>query len=383
MTSRLAHVDLTPDALLAHLRPLRARSERAGVLAVLADACRDRVPMLQAAAREAGVALAGGVFPQLITRDGFSSEGVWLLSFDVMPPMRVVDGWAHDADASARTVLDFLDEAQPAEPDGEAPTLFLLVDALVPNLASVLERLYLEAGDRARYAGVAAGSESFEPFPCLFDGERSVARGAVCLLLGASSYPAIAHGYAPPERSMTATATEGNRVQSIDWRPAFDVYRELIAREYGVELTRENFYRYGVNFPLGILRACGEMVVRLPVGLADDGSIFCVGEVPDHAVLTLLRAPSDASSSCVDLVARTVRATVGPRPLDHLLTFYCAGRRLQIGAHALDELRALDAQVGAEGFGGALTLGELGSEAEWSYPLFHNTALVCATWDGP
>jgi len=65
----------------------------------------------------------------------------------------------------------------------------------------------------------------------------------------------VEHGYVAPERMISATSTNGNRIIDIDWRPAFDVYREVAKMQFGVEINRDNFYRYAVHFPFGIVRA--------------------------------------------------------------------------------------------------------------------------------
>ena len=61
------------------------------------------------------------------------------------------------------------------------PSLFLIFDAMVPNIASVVDGIYLALANRVEYAGVNAGSETFQPMPCLFDGERVVGNGLLGL----------------------------------------------------------------------------------------------------------------------------------------------------------------------------------------------------------
>jgi hypothetical protein len=181
------------------------------------------------------------------------------------------------------------------------------------------------------------------------------------------------HGFAAPEEMVAATSTEGNRIASIDWRPAFDVYRERVGAQYGVEITKENFYTYAVHFPFGIMRASGEVLVRIPVALEDDGSLFCVGEVPEHSVLTLLEAPKAEQREAVQALGRRMGSEGG-----EILTFYCAGRRMHLTDAAPAELAALSEATGATGLFGALSLGEIGPCREGGYPLFHNACLLCA-----
>ena len=164
--------------------------------------------------------------------------------------------------------------------------------------------------------------------------------------------PILEHGFAPPERSMGATATEGNRITSIDWRPAFDVYQEIIKAQFGIELTRDNFYQYGVHYPFGILRANGDVVVRIPVALAEDGSVYCIGEIPENALLVMLQAPATGGNGCIGRLAMNLQSAHGGLIGRQLLAFYCAGRRMHLGEAAREELTQLAEQTGAAGLGG-------------------------------
>ena len=262
----------------------------------------------------------------------------------------------------------------------EKPTLFMIFDGMVPNIASVVDGIYLALANRVEYAGVNAGSETFQPMPCLFDGERVVGDGLLGLLLPAGMVPLLAHGFAPPERSMGATATEGNRIATLDWRPAFEVYQEIIKAQFGIELTRDNFYQYAVHYPFGILCANGDVVVRIPVVLAEDGALYCVGEIPENALLVLLQAPAAGRNGCIGQLAMNLQSAHGSLIGRQLLSFYCAGRRLHLGDAARTELAQLAEQTGAAALGGALSLGEIGNTVRWGYPMFHNATLVCTPW---
>lgn len=352
-----------------------------GVLALLPEAEKANLPVLQVACREHGVALVGGIFPALIEAAQFRTDGVWLLRLDTMVPAFLIP----DLDAAAPTAAAAISVAvaqaleAPAQP-GDRPTLFLVFDGLVPHIASILDGLYLALADQVTYAGVNAGSETFQPMPCLFDQHRVVGNGVLGLLLPKAAGTVLAHGYPAPSHAMTATSTDGNRIISIDWRPAFDAYQEIIRAEYGIALTRDNFYQYAVHFPFGIVRANEEVVVRIPVAMTDDGAIHCVGEVPENAMLVLLRAPQAQDGQCVASVALALAGASGAAPDGDLLAFYCAGRRMHLGEAATGELAQLARGSGASLMAGALSLGEIGSTHAWGYPMFHNAALVCTPW---
>lgn len=376
----MRHIALNAAAIEQTLDEWTVGRPGMGIVALLPEAEKESLPLLQAACRGRAVPLAGAIFPALIDGAHFVSEGAWLLNFPQMPPHFLIPALNSGAPGAVDRLVGEVRRLLPELAAGAArPTLFMVFDGMVPNIASILDGIYLELANRVEYGGVNAGSESFQPMPCLFDENRLVGDGVLGLLLPGELAPLMEHGFSQPERAMTATSTAGNRIAMIDWQPAFDVYQALIKSEYGIDLTRENFYQYGVHFPFGILRANGDVVVRIPVALSDDGALYCVGEVPENTMLVLLKAPSAGANGCIDRLAERLGRQAGGQ----LLTFYCAGRRLHLGSDAEGELDALSARTGAAGLAGALSLGEIGSTTRSGYPMFHNATLVCAPWAAP
>ncbi|HPT49076.1 MAG TPA: FIST N-terminal domain-containing protein [Accumulibacter sp.] len=362
------------------LRDWRSAGMPGGALVLLPEAEKDRLPSIQAVLAAEGIAHVGAIFPALVKDDGFLREGALLLPFDRLPATALIPSLPADAAAAARRIADAV-EPHIAGNGTTQSTLFMIFDAMVPTIGSILDALYLRLADRVAYAGVNAGSETFQPMPCLFDSRESVSGGVLCLLLPDGRGAVLDHGYDAPQDIVTATATEGNRVIGIDWRPAFEVYREQVRGLYDVDLNRENFYEYATHFPFGILLANNDVVVRIPVALEDDGSLFCVGEVPANSMLTLLNAPRIDSVRSVNRLAALLREGFGGVGERHLLTFYCAGRHLHLGADSRRELGRLREETRAPALVGALSLGEIGSLTPWGYPLFHNATLVCRPWN--
>lgn len=352
-----------------------------GILALVAEKDREAgVPLLQKLCGERKIPLRGAVFPALLADDHFQERGCVLLRFDVMPFAEIyapipaaVQAAGEFAGQLARDVRSKV--VRPLE-----STLFLIFDAMVATIATFLDELYLTLADRVSYMGANAGSESFRSIPCLFDNDRLMQDGVLAILLPDHPGAVVEHCYQAPHRMISATATMGNRIIDIDWLPAFDVYREAAWNEYGVTIDQNNFYQVAVHFPFGIIRANGEIIVRMPVALQEDGSIFCVGEVPPNALLTLLRAPEVDSRQTVEKLADGLNALYGSLAGENLLTFYCAGRRIHLGAGSEVELVELQKRAGPKRQAGALCLGEIGHSVQSGYPVFHNGSLVCIRW---
>ncbi len=373
--------ELEEGAIERKLAELQAIHPKLGVCVLLPEAEKDKVGVVQSAFAKCKIPLMGAIFPALVKEGHFVTSGAWLLCFKEMPYFELIGNLPVQA-AEAELLMEKIAGDIRAQIDHTPDiTLFMLFDAMVPNISTLLDNLYLHLANRVHYAGANAGSETFQPLPCLFDGERIVQNGVLLVLLSRHKGAILEHGYQTNPHTSYATSTSGNCISQIDWRPAFEVYRELVHEHYGEEVTAENFYQYGVHFPFGIVRANHHVLVRIPVMLAEDGSLFCVGEVPANSVLTLLKAPTVRTVETLHNVAEGLKALNGDIDGAELLLFYCAGRRLHLGIPmATTELEAFAGLTHASQVAGALSLGEIGGSTVNGYPLFHNATLVASCW---
>lgn len=364
--------DLTAPALAAWLAARQTTSAHSAVLALLPEAEAASVATLQAVFKQAGRQLFGGIFPALVTNTGFCTQGVILIELPVASHGFLVEDLPHDSALAGCKLADAVESALSSYTQGDSPHLFAIFDSMQPNVGSLLINAFDRLQRQVSYAGVNAGSESFQPMPCLFDNQRCVSNGAIGILLPLAMQVAIQHGYPVTTSLMRATSAVGNRIDKINGEPAMMIYQKVIADDLGISLTPENFYDYAVHYPFGLVGSL-DVLVRIPVAFNDDGSIFCVGEVPPNSVLRLLKAPSLHDSHCVDKIATVLG---GPKAVP-LMAFYCAGRRMHLGGDSVAELAALRRKSGASALFGALSLGEIGTDNDFGIPEFHNAALVC------
>ena len=369
----------TPERLAEAVSGLRAPDGRLrGVFALVCDTEADRpaVVWLQQQATAAGVPVVGTIVPGLVVQDGFRRAGVLLLAFDPDSPTTIVP-LPHADGRTDAVAIDTLTEfiANHSNPEG-GDTLLLALDVRVPDAATLLDRVYLEIGDQVNYAGLCSGSETFQPIPCVFDNERFVGDAALAVILRHHPGASLAHHYRGHEALWVATATSGGHIQTIDGKPAFEVYQALMTSEYGIALDRTNFYNYGVHFPFALNRAQGEPLLRLPVSVEEDGTVYCSGEIRENALLSVVRAVEPGWVGAAVEVGEGVRQ----HPSNGVLLFYCAGRFLHLGEeNAAVEVTALRDTVAPAPVFGALCLGEIGA-LKHQYPAFHNATITALPW---
>lgn len=345
-----------------------------GILVLACDAngwTPDQIdPLLQSTAKP----LFGGLFPQIIHGSETLAKGTLVIGLPVAPRLLTVPGLS-DEQADFDAILD--DHAQEL---GNGGTMFVWVDGLASRINGLVESIFHIFGLTYNYLGGGAGSLSFEQKPCLFTNQGMIGDSAVLALLDIPSGVGVSHGWTPISGPHKVTRARGNVIHSLNWRPAFDVYREAVVQATGQEVNRENFFAISKSHPFGIIRLGDEMIVRDPIVVQDDGSLVCVGEVPQESHVDIL--VGDANS----LVAAARRAReLAENAFDEKpsmpITFFvdCISRVLFLEEDFGRELAAVESPD--RPLLGALTLGEI-ANAGRSYLEFYNKTAVVGILSG-
>ncbi|HHD62849.1 MAG TPA: histidine kinase [Desulfobulbaceae bacterium] len=340
------------------------------MLALVAEQDKESIRLLQKLCAVNEVTLYGAMFPGLIENGHIIERGMCLL-----PLPEATRGYLSDpldSEHAVEHLVAWLNGQEKADDrKKKRETLFLIFDAMVSNVGTILEHMYGELGDQYAYAGVNAGSNTLTPQPCLVENDQFAGGRVLALLLPISDGGILEHGYCELDENVLAAASDGNLIRTINWRPALSEYRKLVQKHFGIEITRDNFYDYAVHYPFGILRANGELLVRIPTEFTSEGGIYCIGEVPPNSILQVLDAPAESLLDGAQRLADSIRALRWTKTL----IFYCTARFMHLGDQgSANELEVLEKVTGP--CHGALSLGEIGTTGKDQYPLFHNATIV-------
>ncbi|HTF99182.1 MAG TPA: FIST C-terminal domain-containing protein, partial [Nitrospirota bacterium] len=201
---------------------------------------------------------------------------------------------------------------------------------------------------------------------------------AIAAVVRLESGLGIRHGWVPCAGPFVATRTSHTIIMELNWENAFDVYQRAVAEVSGRKLTRDNFFAVAKAFPFGMLKEGAEDIVRDPIAVNNRGELVCVGEIPENAVLTMLRGDE---TKLLDAAAKTVGDCLehaAGKDVQACLLFDCISRALFLRDFPA-ELRILQAGLPSAMNGkpleGALTLGEISSHGQ-KYLEFMNKTVV-------
>jgi hypothetical protein len=252
--------------------------------------------------------------------------------------------------------------------------LRLLVDRLGPSLPVVGG----VPGDGLRFKGARQ-----------FFNDRVITDAVPVVLVGGAVRALVVtrSGWIPMGRRARATKVSGNILHEIDHRPALEYFTRYTAVPQDPSIT-------GSSLSVAVLDQSIEgddgrhFIIRAPfVFDKETGAVTYNGDIPPNAEIQLARGSQDDILEGVRDAARVLRRKAGDAPLDALLCFSCAGRKLLLGLETKREieiiLRELGGDEAAPPVNGFYSYGEIGpvdtTNDRLSASRFHNTTVVlCA-----
>jgi hypothetical protein len=251
----------------------------------------------------------------------------------------------------------------------------VFLDALAGNIETAIGALYDELGMDIRCIGGGAGSLSFVPKPCVITNQGLLQGVGIVGIGSAPIGVGVTHGWQPIADSVQVTESSGNRLQSLNWVPALEWYREAVLSVSSVDLDTGNFFDIAKSYPLGILSLGGELVVRDLLN-HDEQTLIAVCGIPVNAMVRVLHGDVESLLASAGRCQELARKNLGePMPVGGLV-MDCISRALFLGDQLDEELRRLwSAEFPVVG---ALTIGEITADGQRALE-FHNktTALGC------
>ena len=263
--------------------------------------------------------------------------------------------------------------------DEERPyrALMLLTDGLAGDQQEIVRGAYGVLGAGVPLVGGCAGDDlkmtkTFQ----LYD-DRVLSNSVLGAGI-ASDAPlgiGVRHGWRAVGDPMLVTRSNGNRVYTLDDRPALDVYLERLSTQPD-DLDEEALTRLALTHPLGVSRPAGEEQVRfIGGGDFEERSLSCIATVPQGALVRIMEGDARSVLDATDAACHDSLAALQGRPPLGILAFDCVARRGVLGEDRIQtEIGRLAARAGGAPVAGFYTYGEIARTRGMRG--FHNQTLV-------
>ncbi len=343
--------------------------------------------------KDVSIPLFGGIFPAIIHDSEKLTKGTIIAGLSREPDVHVIPNISDTAVDFDRAIEDLMQESEKESklladktdvgPDHRSleidRTMFVFVDGYSKRISSLIESLYSISGLGINYIGGGAGSIDpsaldMNTMPCLFTNDGLIQDSALLVLVNVKSGVGVSHGWHKISGPYKITESSGNVIKSLDWRPAFEVYRKIIKAHSGDIITPANFFDVAKSFPFGISRLGSEIIVRDPFSVDDDGFLHVATEIPQESFVDILSGDLDSLVNAAQKSSTRAMDTYHGGPEKTVLLIDCISRALFFGDDFVREIEAVRQQNTP--LIGALTLGEIANSGTDYMELYNKTCVV-------
>lgn len=311
----------------------------------------------------------GGIFPSIICGGEKMDVGSLVVGFRTDSKVITIDDLSDDQANYASQIDDCIQDIETFK------TVFSFVDGFSHRINAFINSLFTVFGLRCNYIGGGAGSLSMKQKPCLYTNAGLVQDKAVVALLSIPSGVGVGHGWKSISGPYRVTEAEHNLIRTLDWKPSFTVYQEVIAEHSKSLISKNNFFDIAKSYPFGITKLGAERIVRDPVKVLNEDAILCVGEVPEGSFVDILHGNVQsliaAAGRASELGLKNYRGQIENAPR---IFIDCISRVLFLGDRFKEEINAV--WDPSQSLFGACTIGEIANSGSDFLEFYNKTAVV-------
>ena len=310
----------------------------------------------------------GGIFPQLIYEKNNYETGFVIIGFEQKINVHTISNLS----STEIDYFDYFDEE--FKNINEFYTLSVFVDGFAKRISALVDGIFNLFGTSKNVFGGGAGSLSMKQAPCIISNDGLVEDSAVFAFLEMNSGIGVAHGWQKVNGPYRVTESDRNEIISLDWQPAFSIYKKEVESHSGLIFDDNNFFSIAKAYPFGIEKLDAENIVRDPILKTPSDSLICVGEVPVGSFVNLLTGDTNSLiNASKTAFQRASNNYSGNREKKCVFIIDCISRVLFLEEKIKEELsQTYDDKLAHVGI---LTLGEIANSGK-DYIEFYNKTIV-------
>jgi hypothetical protein len=354
----------TPDALIVFSS---SRHDYRKLLRALQDACSPRVMV--------GCSSAGE-FTNAMQGEG-SVSVMALRSNEMQFVPALGQNLSADRNAAAREIASSFRGMR--SPKYQYRSALVLTDALAGFIDDLIEQLNIQTGGTYRLFGGGAGDDAQFSKTHVFFGTETYTDAAVALEI-LSDKPlgvGVRHGWRPGSNALRVTESDGARLVSLNAMAAVEAFQEY-AEETGQEFDVKDPLPFFLHNVLGV-DAGGQFKLRVPLSVAEDGSVMCAADIPAGSTVRIMSTDSLSAAEAASSAVRDAMSQLGGAKAGPALFFDCVATRLRMGREFGLEMQALQKALGSSNYVGCNTYGQI-ARVDGQFSGFHNCTATVAVF---
>lgn len=307
-----------------------------------------------------GVSVCGAIFPRVFFKGKSFAQGIIAAKLKPSTTMQIID----------------VDDLSRFSPSKEIRSIFTIVDGFSAQIDDFLEEFYSLIPKDTKLIGGGAGKSNLIQEPVIFDMQRFYLNNAIIVSSTESIGMGVKHGWKPLVGPFIATNCHENILEKINFKDAFEVYKEAIEKDSGLDFEQTPFFKLSQQYPLGIVRYKKDFIVREPVS-TNGKNIVLVGKLDSNSVLSILKGEKQDLIDAAHEAALLSRHDMTQESIQSVLLVDCISRFFFLDQDFSKEMKAIaDAYPPKTMIWGMLSLGEIANADQECIEFYNNTCVI-------
>lgn len=253
----------------------------------------------------------------------------------------------------------------------------IMTDALAGHADLLVDELTMLTAGQYQFFGGGAGDNAQFRKTSVFFGDQVLEGTAVALeILSAKPIGVgVRHGWEPASPPYRVSEVQGKRLVSLNGLPALEAF-QAHARATGRTFDPTDPVPFFLHNILGIDTGDGHRL-RVPLAARGDGSVLCAAEVPDGAIVHIMRSSTASAVQAAEEAADAAMTAIGHHRPQAALFFDCVATRLRMGAGFDDSVATVRRRLAGAELVVCNTHGQI-ARSDGQFGGFHNCTAVIA-----
>ncbi|WP_292470584.1 FIST C-terminal domain-containing protein [Methanolobus sp.] len=315
----------------------------------------------------------GAIFPGLIYGPKKCNKGAIIFTLPAMQKPILIQDISNSPHELEKMIQPFRSIKK------KSSTAFIIVDSQSSNISSFLSSFFNLFADSIEYIGCGAGFLDVSSRKCIFTPDGFFQDAAIISFVDMECKLGVHHGWKKAIGPIVVTESDGIIIKELNWRNAFEVYREIVESDFGKKFTGNDFYETSRHYPFGIYTENHEDLVREVIIASNEGYLICGGDVPENAVLNILKSDKASQISSAEKILKDCFSEKDLH-VKYCLVLDCIGRTIYHPKDFEEELVAISNGLKARNVEtipeGVLSRGEIASMGEDMIEFLNKTIVV-------
>ncbi len=357
-----------PEGWQSFLKEL-SKDNAKGILLFVAEETPFNYKKIQPFLKKLKTEVCGCVFPEVIYNGLRYKQGIVGCAFKAPVMVEVIKNLSKFNGKFSKNIISKNTES-----------LLIFNDGWANNISLLIETLYEIREKEITFIGAGTGSITDMNRKSLFTCDDYFSGGAIIAAVDDFMAIGVEHGLQPIFEPFIATDVDKRILKTINWEPALEFFKNVVEKDSGIKLTKENFRELADSYTFGMLKYDNEIIPRCVIDMANEDSILLGSEVSVNSMMTIMKAYPDKLIEVAGLAtekAKTDFENKTKKFSKNALIIECITRTLFLSYRFEDQIKHISKKAGKDVLlFGVLSLGETASTGDKFIELYNKTLVV-------